>query len=461
MANGYTSFRASHTTLVVSVLLMMTALWQSSTTSRAQSGNGPIVIAVLSDHYTSGEEALFNLDVENLFKNGIFADPFYAGHEDAFTIVPIFKPWAATPATPESNYEFKIDATTTNCSVSWSGQTAGLIEDAVKAQSPWRTVVVSNYGFVFGCTQNPWTYVPSGAVGRGILEHELGHSLAGLFDEYANAAHLTHQYPGTLDCRNCSTATPPHWANRGLTGVTNENGCELYGLGIAHPFDACRMAGDRVGFCELCRREMTSAMAYKRNPDTWNPETGVCVLPNAEPVNPDVSNPSLPAAPRNMRISGAGLLVQPSATTRPIVRVLLSLDATSGTSNIVRVTDVTGRFVPEQRRLSDWVYEITDNNTPLNVGVVEGDPFQVRDYRGSVPRHEQSAARTAQIVLQIPDVTTKQLAEPTRAIRIVLYRLRGQISESRITAQTLGQLREKKQAEAVFTITPEVFRKSL
>src|SRR5438105_7626147 len=70
---------------------------------------GPIVIAVLADHYqaTTADIDAFNLAARNFFNVGLMHDPtYYEGQAGKFTIKTLFQPWARSPATPQSNYLF-------------------------------------------------------------------------------------------------------------------------------------------------------------------------------------------------------------------------------------------------------------------------------------------------------------------------------------------------------------------
>src|SRR5207247_144690 len=107
-----------------------------------------------------------------------------------------------------------------------------------------------------------WTYVSAGAreVG-GVLEHEFGHLIAGLFDEYALSENTNKDYPGpVVDGPNCSTnVMSPVWAGAMWTPPADHRpGCRYYGQKIIRPYQDCRMRSDGIDFCAVCADTMTT-----------------------------------------------------------------------------------------------------------------------------------------------------------------------------------------------------------
>jgi hypothetical protein len=92
-----------------------------------------------------------------------------------------------------------------------------IVENGVVILKPMRTVIIANDVYSSGCTRNLWTDVWAGIQETsGVLEHELGHLIAGLLDEYSLN---TGPFPvggfdgnGEPNGPNCSTlkfGTPP------------------------------------------------------------------------------------------------------------------------------------------------------------------------------------------------------------------------------------------------------------
>src|SRR4029434_8023664 len=75
----------------------------------------PVVIAVLSDHYTDQVE--FNLDVQNFITYGLLAHPYYQAHKADLQIVSFYE---ALQAGKQSNYGFNVELPSGNCAMSWT-----------------------------------------------------------------------------------------------------------------------------------------------------------------------------------------------------------------------------------------------------------------------------------------------------------------------------------------------------
>ena len=437
-----------------------TGCWDFASTAvsanSAQAG-GSIVIAVVADHFVSGQDLDFEVAVTNLFDNSLLADPDYSAHADDFSIVPIYQ--AFVPSTA-SDYGIEVVAGV-DCNITWKPNTTTLLDDAIAALQPGLNpdyiVVIGNDTGAFGCANSSWAYVTSGSFGVPILEHELGHLFGGLFDEYVSELHETESFPGVIGCRNCSTnTTAPHWMSRGLGGsFTNDLGCKLYGLGIVRPTSNCRMGNRGARFCAVCKREMDHAFAYFGNPDVTDPGVA-CPIPN-----PDVTNPSAPAPPRNLRIKGAGLFVQPPPPqpTPPaadqLVRVVVTLDRLKNAALVQRARNATGRFVPRFRRLGNYVYEVSEAGKTITVGVLSGDPFELHDFRGTPQGHPIQRTERADVVVIIPGQTIEALRTPGRAVQISFYRLATTLTAPLITPAVLADAKVKKQAEPIGTISAD------
>jgi IgA Peptidase M64 len=402
------------------------------------STGGPILLVVLADRFTAAQEIDFNQAAANFINHGLFADPYYSTKGSSFTVKTIFQPW--TPGTP-SNYGFELGAGVTNCSIHWAPDTTARLEDAAGALNPFRILVVGNYTYNFGCTDDTWSYVAAGAVGQQVLQHEFGHLLAGLYDEFHTAEHVSHPHPEAPITRaNCSTnPAAPHWG----TGSTFSNaaGCDLYGSGIVHPTDSCRMGLHGQTFCQVCQGEMDAAIAES--------------TPSAD------ARPSLD----NLRTTTAGFFSQqpttPPANDNRSVRVLLEVNRETGSVSVKRATDATGPVRSQHQRTGDYVYEITDGGKPLSVGVIAGNPFETRSYRGGTSQHAAAETSTANILVTIPRETRQSLIRAGRNIEIAIYRLEAQAGNEPVTIDRLGDLKKRERVRPRARVSAKDFRAAL
>lgn len=415
---------------------------------------GPVVIAVLADHYAAGEETDFNYDAANFFTYGLLADSYFMARAADLRIVTFFEPVAAGV---QSNYEFDIDAGTSNCGLGWTANTAGKMQAVVGGINPTHTVVIGNHPYNTGCTMGTWTYVAVDAVGTDVLQHEFGHLLAELFDEWALGSNGATPYPKVIaanDRRNCwGTVTTPHW--QGLAGVTNQIGCDLYRTGVIHPFLNCRMgATHHTAFCAVCLANMEAAFAYIRNPDLENPDLQ-----------------TTPAAPTGLRIIKAAFVTQPVPATppplqptpadQPVLRLLVAFDPSTNGLTVKGRTDATGRYVPSYRRLGEYVYELLEADKTIEVGVLPRHLFEARGYQGGAQQHRTSPPQATDVVVQIPGETSRSVAAPGRALRLVIYKLMPSVTAPIINRSVFATIKASKQAERVAELTADELRKMM
>ena len=133
---------------------------------------GPILVAIVGDHYSTGEEDEFNYDVDNFLKRGLLIDRYYKDRKNDWRFVSYFEP---TDAGKESRYGFTIGFGEGNCAVMDNQDpakpTMDLLNDAVGTDVPRHTIVLGNHPYNFGCSKGNWTYVAVGAVGTDVLQH--------------------------------------------------------------------------------------------------------------------------------------------------------------------------------------------------------------------------------------------------------------------------------------------------
>ena len=79
-------------------------------------------------------------------------------------------------------------------------------------------MVIGNHPYNIGCTSGKWTYVAVDAVGTDVFQHELGHLVGELFDEWAMPSNGSDSlsWPDRDAEFNCAPAPPPppHWMNK-------------------------------------------------------------------------------------------------------------------------------------------------------------------------------------------------------------------------------------------------------
>ncbi len=398
---------------------------------------GRYVIVVISDGYAANEWWKFDRAVNGLLLNGLMADPFYSGQGASFTIHKVFLPQTTVG---QSNFGITPNYDVNRCYIDTepgtpptptspgTPGTTDKIEAAVQSLAPTRTVVIGNYeGVSMGCTEDTWTFVSAGAreVG-GVLEHEFGHLIAGLYDEYALKG-ANDPYPGpAVDGPNCSNAftgglRTPVWAKVTTLPhpVTNPDGCLFYETGIYRPYDTCRMRSPDAAFCDVCAGAMSdvlkplaSSILARINMTAPVLAAGFFQQPQARPVVP----------PGTARLA-------------PSIRLMVEIakplaDSSFGAkARVTSSASMTSPVVQSYRRVGDYVYGIVEGpDTVLEVVVLPGDPFQRRAYGGVSAPHRASddpiTARpvlTSRVAVMLPGLT--RAAIMTRPIHVLFYRL--------------------------------------
>ncbi|HEV3060961.1 MAG TPA: M64 family metallopeptidase [Vicinamibacterales bacterium] len=411
---------------------------------------GSYVIAVVSDGYanTSSDRQKFDNAVNGLIVNGMLLDPFYQAHEAAFTIVKVFQP---SPQSGQSQFGITQNYDVTHCYINWipdssTPNTATMIDNAVQSVGPDRTLVVgNNESQAFGCTPHDgdWTYVTAWARTEepgGILEHEFGHLIAGLWDEYAftNPPYTgSYPTPPPVTGPNCSTEASPSWLTLPVAGAGKIQSCKFYQLNIFRPYSTCRMKDTTFAFCPVCAYSVDHQLSA-------------------------FLNGSEPQAPTDVRTIKARFVVQPtppSPQNNQTVRVLVEINPQTAGARVLTVSDITRRDVNRRHRVGDYVYEVIDGGQTIAIGVLPGDPFEDRAYGARGAPHDTQRTSTASAVIFIPHVSRQNLL--TRAVEINFYRLDPSSGRDDVTPERLAGFRQTGLARPVAKVTADELKKAI
>jgi hypothetical protein len=362
----------------------------------------PVVIAVLADGYTSKEEKEFDADAANFFLSGLLQDQFFKTKAGFMRITTKFE---SVTTSGTSKYGFQMGVSDGACELTFPTDTIPIWAAAASVGADY-VVVIGHHPYTVGCTLGKIAYLSAGAAGVKVLEHEFGHMLASLWDEFGVPGNGTNPFPHVIDPgdkRNCSRRPPnPHW------GAAAIDGCGLYNVGIVRPSNMCRMgAGHHPDFCMVCRNYLNG----------W-----FNALPGPGSVGAIASHERTP----QMGIVRASFQPTPGQkppATQPIVRLMLRVDFDKGTAVPRRGFNSTGVYVPSHRRVGKLVYEILDNNKIVDFGVLSDQLFQARGYAGGVGEHGSERVNSAEVIVQIPGETVEGLRGATRNVSMVMWEL--------------------------------------
>jgi hypothetical protein len=431
---------------------------------------GPILIAIVGDHYLAGDEEEFNQDVKNFLTRGLLLDPYYKEHKDDWRFVSYFE---ATDPGKQSRYGFKIGFGQGNCSIlddqDSSKTTMQLLNEAVGGDVPRHTIVIGNHRYNFGCSKGDWTYVAVGAVGTDILAHEFGHRIASLWDEWAapdaptastngGAAAPPHFPPSWRpnDTRNCwpvgtGAPTPPSWHSPPhvappvfATPFADALGCDQKAVGVIHPYHHCRMGAAHVrAFCDVCKAEMD--LSFKELVDA---AIGAGEFTDA--TRPDDFNlrPSHESSGPKFRVMNAAFVreqqPQPGAPSvvgeaKPVLKVIMRYNPEARTATIRQLVDGSGQYIPNYRRSGQYMYEIRDGATLVDVGVIPDEKFELHGSRGGAP-HVTGKLKEVELVLMVPGRTVASLA--SRPLQVQFFKIPARVTERNITRANVAKVRE-------------------
>lgn len=430
--------------------------------------DAPVLLVVVADNYLASEEQEFDYDVENFFKYGLLLDSYYKNKTNDMVIMSYFD---KTPPGQQSIYDFTIGPGEGNCAVKPGPRTTenleAVLESVMSVPSNVHYIVIGKHPYNFGCTDGIWTYVALDAVGTDVLQHELGHYLGKLFDEWAVRSNGSTPYPGSIpsgDNRNCwpggatYTGPAPHWLAT-FTGSRQIPDCDLYHEGVVHAFDSCRMgASNSRNFCAVCKAALEKAFQDMRTPYT-------------APQPPQITNPISSHAPTSRgRIVNTAFIEQPKPvpppaspppapppTSRPIMRLLVSFNpGVTGSSTVKPVapsivikkkTFVRGPYVTSYTNAGEFLYEIMDSNQTREIGILPDHLFTARGYRAGSGQHATGARNAADVVIAVPDYT--QARFNTSNMKLIVYRVPRTVSNRVINLETFQTLRNSHSFEKV------------
>jgi hypothetical protein len=117
----------------------------------------------------------------------------------------------------------------------------------------------------------------------------------------------------------------------------------------------------------------------------------------------------------------------------------MAFDPVSGRARLKKGIPITARYVPSNRRLGEWAYEMVINGR-RHVGVIPSNLFRSHSYQGGVA-HQSSAPHETDITIQIPDVTAEMVRTGKLNLSITMFRLGSAVTQDVITPTVLTTLR--------------------
>ncbi len=131
------------------------------------------------------------------------------------------------------------------------GAGTNLVAAEMRAPAHDTTIVMVNTSRYGGCGGSRAVYSAANASATEIAVHELGHSLAGLADEYGGDPACSSFASGVNTSTNASTGAWPEWIAD--IGPPRE-GAQYYNQCVYRPLDTCEMRALGPPFCPVCNQ---------------------------------------------------------------------------------------------------------------------------------------------------------------------------------------------------------------
>lgn len=262
-----------------------------------------IVLLVTGEGYSKQQSQMFKSDVDRLIMNGLLGHDFFLDNRKAFNVY-VAENWSNSPGTtagsgPKKDTAFDIsfnDNQWGNYFGEWYKNKKTIrqlsISEASTPSQPDHIILLVNtdhqgHG---GETLGSYITLISNADPWWVLQHEMGHAIGKLLDEYSADNNLVYKGPA-YELGNSSTkgerysvpwsafvdpSTPvptPFWYTP-KNGIGVFVGGATYAKGTYRPSMRCRMNNSQDPFCKVCKDYMTLVLNQK-NPD---PNTPLAIL---------------------------------------------------------------------------------------------------------------------------------------------------------------------------------------
>lgn len=248
--------------------------------------NGPedkrINFVILGDGYSAAEQTLFLLDAEELIDYLFDKEPF-SHYEDYFNV------YAIKVISPESGVKHPANATDVNEPVFPMSNPDNFLQttfdygnihrciyslnhnlttQVLAANTPFfdEAYVLVNSPYYGGCA-GVYSYFSKNELAHEVMVHELGHSFAGLADEYYFAP--TGESPNKTQNNNPQTNRWRNWIGT--------NGVDIYPHAENptwyRPHESCIMRSLNNEFCSVCSETIIERIHQLQNPiDAYSPD---------------------------------------------------------------------------------------------------------------------------------------------------------------------------------------------
>jgi len=260
IARMFMAIAATAAAALAQAPIVTTVLSNGTTASRYD-------MVILGDGYQAAEQARFNQDV-NTFLAGLFAKSPYSTFSNYFNVHTVFRastdsgasqPDVTPPIVKNTAYSASYNTGGTARCLYIQNTSLALADAALAPANESRILVMVNDSRYGGCAST-FAVSYNGASMVEVQTHELGHSVAGLADEYDYPNVLyTGNEPNQVNVTTSNVGQKwSHWW--GTDGVSAFQGGMYHTTGIWRPRADCLMRNLGQPNCAVCREQIVKTV---------------------------------------------------------------------------------------------------------------------------------------------------------------------------------------------------------
>ena len=143
------------------------------------------------------------------------------------------------------------------------------------------------------------------------------------------------------------------------------------------------------------------------------------------------------------------------------MRIMMEISA-DGSSRILKVIDIAGKYRPVSRVTSDRVLEVTDGTQTKAVIPLANTPFQIRaafDPKDPARGHKISESAKAIVAVDVPDTTISKAAGDNLGIKIL--KINPGPQPKTIDSRTLQELKDAGRISTEYDLPSERLKPEL
>lgn len=345
--------------------------------------NKRINLVIMGDGYTSSEMALFSTDVTNIF-NYMFTTPPFSYYKNYFNVFAIkcaspqsgvTHPGTATdvtePASPiyfiNNSFDTRFDNFNTHRLI-YSNNSAAIYNVTAGYFPNYDQLVILGNSPEYGGAGGAYAVSSTNSNSREIVMHELGHSFAGLADEYWAGPSYATEKPNMTADNNPGTVKWTQWMGINSIGTYPYTSTSP-GNAWFRPHQNCKMRFLNSPFCSVCKETIIEKIHDLTNPiDSYKPTATTITYSNS--AGPWYKIKSVKPEPNTLQIQWDidGTVLGTNVDSVQVLEGMLHNGTNYLTVNVIDTTTVSKSIDPH---MISHNYRVIWGINYSNVGITE------------------------------------------------------------------------------------------